>query len=74
MNKNRIIQIIAILTLISIALIAIGISANEAINEKPQYQKNSWCPDTDDCPQPYCNYEQQDVSNSQPRTCCGRRN
>jgi len=57
MKLNKKIQIIALLAIITIALIAVGISANESINEKPgpQYQGNSYCPDSDDCPQPYCN-------------------
>lgn len=71
MKINRKIQILVFLLIVAIALAAIGISANNVTNEKPQYQQNSWCPDTEDCPQPYCNYQQQSNCNYQSRSCCG---
>ncbi len=70
MKINRKIKILAILAILTFVLVAIGISANSITNQKPQYQQNSWCPDTDDCPQPYCNYQQQSNQNYQPRSCC----
>ncbi len=45
MKINRKIQILAILPILVIALAAIGISANSIINQKPNYQQNSTCPD-----------------------------
>lgn len=73
MKINRKIQILAILAIVAIALAAIGISANNIVNQKPKFQQNGWCPDTPNCPQPYCNNIQQPVRNCQPRSCCGWR-
>ena len=73
MEINRKIKILIILSILSLALITIGISANSIINQKPNYQQNFLCPDTDDCPQPYCNYQQQSNCNYQQRSCCGFR-
>ena len=73
MKINRKFQILVFLAILAVILTAIGISANNLTNEKPQYQQNSWCPDTDDCPQPYCNYQQQSDENYQSRSCCGLR-
>ena len=73
MKINRKIQILVILSILAISLAAIGISANNIVNQKTQYQQNSWCPDTDECPQPYCNYQQQSNCNYQQRSCCGFR-
>ena len=73
MKINRKIQILAILSILVIALAAIGISANSIINQKPNYQQNFTCPDNEDCPQPYCNYQQQTNCNYQQRFCCNFR-
>jgi len=73
MNINRKIQILIILVILAIAIAAIGISANNIINEKSQYQQNGQCTYSEECPQPYCNYEQQLIKNYQPSSCCGRR-
>lgn len=73
MKINRKIQILFFISIVTIVLAAIGISANNITNEKPQYQQNSWCPYTEDCPQPYCNYQQQSNCNYQSRSCCGLR-
>ena len=62
MKIDKKIQIIVIMTIIAIALVAIGISANEIINtnQYQKYQGNNYCTDSDYCPQPYCNnYNQQ---------------
>jgi len=73
MKINRKIKIIAILVTITFVLVAIGISANSLAYQKSKYQQNSWCPNTEECPQPYCNYEQESISNCQPRSGCGWR-
>ncbi|MFE3846220.1 hypothetical protein ACFL1L_05125 [Thermoplasmatota archaeon] len=73
MKINRKIQILIILSILAIALATIGISANNVTNEIPQYQQNSFCPNTDGCPQQYYNYIQQSNWNYQSRSCCGLR-
>jgi len=73
MKINRKIQILAILAIIAFVLVAIGISANSIVNQKPKYEQNGLCPYTEECPQPYCNYEQESIRNCQPRSGCGLR-
>ena len=73
MKINRKIQILAILAIIALVLVAIGISANSIVNQKPKNQQNDWCPYTEECPQPYCNYEEESIRKCQPRSGCGWR-
>jgi hypothetical protein len=74
MKVTRQIQILTLLIILSVVLIAIGISAHNTTNQQPQKQNYNWCPNTPDCPQPYCDNYQQPVRNCQPRSCCGWRN
>jgi hypothetical protein len=67
MEKHKKLQILAIFVIIAIALVSIGITANETINEK-QYQNdqvNSNCQNNDECNRQYCeNNNQQCQENS----------
>jgi hypothetical protein len=70
MKINRKIKIITILAIITLMLVAIGISANSINNRKSKCQQNDWCPNTEECPQPYCNYKENSIRNCQPRLGC----
>ncbi len=73
MKMNRKIQILAILAILAFLLVVIGVSAYSSANTEPQYQEDNLCPNKDDCPQPYCNYQHKSNWNCQPRSCCGWR-
>ena len=61
MEKDKKLQIYAVFVLITIALVSIGITANETINETryEENKENNYCQHGDDCNQAYCNNNQQ---------------
>jgi len=69
MEKNRIIQILVILTILAISIAAIGISASNIIDNEPQYQQNNISTEESQCQQngkcEYVNEESQCQQNKQ---------
>jgi len=85
MKINRKIQILIILTIVAIAIAAIGISASDIINnktqpqqnnipdEESQCQQNGQCLNPEECPTQNCKFEQKQNCNDRLKSGCSRK-